>query len=315
MRMKSISLGSWTDILEDEYLSTFVMDGGSSIKFAASPDELRPTLLEESVRRAEDHGYLCIKLDASKVRVHMAHLLFFEMARQIDWWSLARNAVLRLAVDEEFTVDGIGDDPDVDVFEEIGKENGVDGATVRRNLRPSISAKVSNNLDLLRAFRLAMEGLCLKGKREDAHPLTRWLGGERVSIVRDFSIFTRIDRTTALYFIKSTFNWIRFAGYSGTVLLLDNSRVTVLRNPRDGNVYYTKGMLIDHYNLLREFIDDIDQVMSTLILVATSEEFLDVRTTRGRRGIGVYAALRHRLEVDSSKREFVNPVCSLVQLK
>ena len=51
--------------------------------------------------------------------------------------------------------------------------------------------------------------------------------------------------------------WIRYVGYAGTVTLFDNSRVTVARrpNPKDGFRYYTRPMAMEHYELLREFID------------------------------------------------------------
>ena len=35
-----ISLDEWLQVINTEYLSTFVRDGGASIKFAVTPDEL-----------------------------------------------------------------------------------------------------------------------------------------------------------------------------------------------------------------------------------------------------------------------------------
>ena len=69
--------------------------------------------------------------------------------------------------------------------------------------------------------------------------------------MRDFSIYTGINRATARYFIESALYWIRHVGYAGTVILFDNSRVTVARNPKDGLRYYTRAMAMEHYELLR----------------------------------------------------------------
>ena len=315
MSMRSTSADKWLEVIRDEYLSSFVMSGGSAIKFAVASNERRPELIKQCAALGKQLNYLCIQQDSAQVKAHMAHEIFFDIARELDWWSLARRVVLRLARDEGFLVESVRPDPTDDVFEQIAHENAVDGPTVRRLLRPSIATNVSNNLDFLRAFRLAMDAMCLAGSKKEAHPLPRWLRGERVSIVRDFYIYTRIDRTTAKYFIDSTFHWIKLAGYSGALFLLDNARTTLAPNPRDGKLYYTKGMRLDHFNLLREFIDDIDNLESTLIIVAAGEEFQDTSSARGRRGIGTYDALRHRLESNVGKDEDANPVCSLVQLQ
>ena len=92
---------------------------------------------------------------------------------------------------------------------------------------------------------------------------------------RSFSIYTPINRTTARYFIESAFYWIRYAGCAGTAILFDNSRVTVPRNPRDEFRYYTRAMTLEHYELLREFIDSVDKLKGTLLVVVTNQDFLD----------------------------------------
>ena len=81
--------------------------------------------------------------------------------------------------------------------------------------------------------------------------------------------------------IESVLHWIRFAGYPGTVLFLDNARVTIARNPQDGNKYYTRSMTMDHYELLREFIDDIASLSGLFLVVATDFEFVNDDSVRG----------------------------------
>ena len=95
-------------------------------------------------------------------------------------------------------------------------------------------------------------------------------------------------------------------------MLLDNSRVTLARNPKDGRRYYTRAMTLDHYELLREFIDDGDRLPGMLLFVLTNDEFLDERPTS--RGYGVYPALSTRIMNDVRDRNLVNPMGSLVRL-
>ena len=100
----------------------------------------------------------------------------------------------------------------------------------------------------------------------------------------------------------------------GTVILFDNSRVTVARNPKDGLKYYTRAMTLEHYQLLREFVDRVDQLNSALLLVVTNREFLDESAVRSSRGYGIYDALRTRVMDDVRDQNRVNPLSSLVRL-
>ena len=146
-------------------------------------------------------------------------------------------------------------------------------------------------------------------------PLLDWLTGvnKLIGNVKPFAIRASINRTTARYFIESALHWVRHVGHSGTVILLDNSRVTLARRPKppDDKRYYTKAMTTEHYELLREFIDGVDRLSGTLLVVVTNYEFLDEQSMRG---WGAYPALRTRIMDDVRDRNLVNPVASLVRL-
>ena len=310
---KTVRLEEWLDVLSKEYLSSFVMDGGASIKFAVASDEARPEAIGKVEDLCRSQNYVVIKVDAARVRVHMPQDIFFDMASQIDWPRLARAVVLDIAEERKYLVDGI-DPAKVDsVFGAIADRNGIEAQVVLQDLRPAIQDRVYRNSGMMRDFRAAMTKLCLDEGGAD-HPLLGWLAGARLSTVRDYMIYTRIDRTTARHFIESATTWIRLAGHSGTVVLLDNSRVTLARNPKDDLRYYTRGMAIDHFQMLREFVDGIDRFEGTLIVVATSEAFGTVPAQPGTRSMGSYDALNHRLLEDVRDKHIANPVASLVRL-
>jgi hypothetical protein len=71
-------------------------------------------------------------------------------------------------------------------------------------------------------------------------------------------------------------------------------------------------MVVEHYELLREFIDATDRLTGTLLVIATSTEFLD--NDAGSRGFGIYPALMTRVMDDVRDKNLVNPVASLVRL-
>lgn len=318
----TIPVKDWLQKIDDEYLSDFIIQGGSSIKFAVVSEELKPVLHEAVTGRCEKSGYVLARLDTATTRAHMPQDLFFGLARQVDWRLMARRLVLRLAGKKGYAVEGVDPGACGNVFAAIAYANGIDddeSRIVLMELRPELQNHVFRNSHMARDFRVAMTQLCLledthDGREYDGQPVLDWLTGAnpRISSVRPFSIYTPINRTTARYFIESALYWIRFTGYPGTVILLDNTRVTLAKNPRDGQQYYTRAMAMDHYELLRELVDDIDRLSGTLLVVVTNSGFLD--ESAASRGYGIYQALRTRVMDDVRDRNLVNPVASLVRL-
>ena len=173
------------------------------------------------------------------------------------------------------------------------------------------------NQKMSRDFRVCMSQLCLMSGESATpgpyadQPLLDWLTGVNKLIggVKPFAIRTSINRTTARYFIESALYWVRYVGHTGTVILLDNSRVTLTRRPKppDGKRYYTRAMTMEHYELLREFIDGVDRLAGALLVVVTNQDFLDDSADRGSRGYGIYQALRTRIMDDVRGPEFGQP--------
>ena len=313
-----IPLNDWLDAMDAEYLTTFIREGGSSVKFAVASEDRRAELAARMRERLARMNYALVELNAATMPAHMPQDIFFAMARQLDWRLLARRAVLRLAVALNYRIDGI-DPASSNVFDAVAHANGLETQSVVQEMRPAIQDRVAKNYRMPRDFRAAMSHLCLSEVTAGTdgytgQALLDWLRGPvPIRNVRQFSIHTPVNRTTARYFIEAALYWIRFAGCAGTVILFDNARVTVAKNPKDGLRYYTRVMAIDHYELLREFIDGVDRLTSTLLAVVTDQEFLD-DDSRSPRGYGIYQALLTRVMDDVRDRNLVNPVASLVRI-
>ena len=316
----SISLKDWLQVIKEEYLSSYVRCGGASIKFAVPLNEGSKTgLYAETEANCHELDYILIKLNAETMRAHMPQDFFFRFADQVDWRLLARRMILRLAAEQGYRIDGIHPGADGNVFDAIAAANGLEPEFVLGNLRLMIQNRVFRNTKMARDFRVCMSHLCLEENSRGGYtgePLLDWLTGKntRISGVRPFSIYTSINRNTARYFIESALYWIHHVGHSGTLVLFDNARVTVARNPKDGLRYYTRAMAIEHYELLRQFIDGADRLASTVLVVVTNSDFLNERSDRGSRGYGIYEALLTRVMDDVRDRNRVNPVASLVRL-
>ena len=315
----AMPLQDWADFIGEEYLASFIKDGGASIKFAVTPEELNNDLVLALAEQAQRQGYEFVEIDAAVARVHMPQDIFFSIARQLDWRLLTRRVIVELANDRHFRTDAVDPSTDDNIYDAVAQANELDPAAVLQELRPSIQSRIFQNRRMARDFRTAMSHLCLMeansgGGEYGGQPLIDWLTGanNRISNVRHFSVHTPINRTTARHFVESVLYWIRQGGYAGAVILLDNTRVTLSRRPQDGSRYYTKAMVIDHYELLRELIDSADQLTSALVVVLTNPDFSDGDTHS--RGFGAYPALMTRVMNDVHDKNLVNPMASLVRL-
>lgn len=315
----TLSVSDWLTHLDREYLTTYIKDGGAAVKFAVTSEQNSQALRSALKIRAEELDYQFIHLDAADCRVHLPQQIYFSFAKQLDWRMLARRRFLRLFKTDEFDVEGIDPTGAIDVINEVSRKSNLDRVFVRSQSRRLLQDNVFKEPHMVHAFRIAMTWLCQIEEQSNSdaeysgQPLVDWLTGEntRISSVRSFDVYTPINRTTARHFLESTLYWIREAGRSGTIIFLDNARVALSRNPRDGLPYYTKAMAVDHYEVLRECIDDVDHLAGTLLVVAPDESFIDEHSNRG---WGLYDALRTRVMNDVYDKEIVNPVAALVRL-
>ncbi len=316
----TLPIQEWLDVIRDEYLQGFVKDGGASIKFAVpTGEDLTPLLKDAFTRMASDLGYMVVGVDSSDTRVHMPQDIFFRIASQIDWRFLARRAVLRLCEDLIYHTDTIDPRSETPILEGISVANAVEEKQIIRDLRGVLPQAVTQNGNMSRDFRSAMADLCRPemggaGQDQEAVLLIDWLTGlrPRVSTGGGYYIYNKIVRTNARHFFESLLYWARFVGYSGTVVILDNSRVTLRRNPRDGLRFYSRSAVMDHYELLRELIDGTDRLGGLFMVVLSNEGFLD-DDPRGK-GFSIYRALMGRIAEEVRSRSQANPMSTLVRL-
>ena len=188
---------------------------------------------------AKESEYLTAEVDSSQTKVHLAHELFFSVAAQIDWQALAHKVLMEIIKDSGY---GAPDDGDGALLDRISRGSGMDQMLVRSEMRLKLRDRVFRHPRLAKDFRVAMVHLCLAelvggaDGENTVRVLTDWLTGEnrRIGAVKPYEIFNTINRTNARYMFESLLTWIRLSGHPGLLVLLDISRVTLSRNPRDG---------------------------------------------------------------------------------
>jgi hypothetical protein len=302
----------WIDLLESEYLDGFVKDGGAAVKFALVDDPREGDgLIAEMSRRALAHNYVVAKVDSAVTRVQYTQNLFFSIARQVPWSELARRYLTATYRQLGYQAD----DHDIRI-ERVAGDNGVDQNLLRMEVRLALQHQLIRPSETLaKDFRWAMLGLCAgeAGLIPDVSTIHEWLKGELrlISGLKNFQIFRKIARHNARAMIASLGAWCRMAGMNGFTLLLDIRQLAVAKRPeiRPDTIFYTLTGVVDCYELLRQLIDDTDDLDGILCLVLSTPDLFD---QDNRRGVGAYKALKERVFTDVVIHQAPNPLSSVV---
>jgi hypothetical protein len=312
----SIQLAEWLGFIEQEYLGSYIRDGGAAIKFVIPlSTSSRSSVIDAIQRKATEAGYLVASVDCATTKLHMMDEIFFRVAAQVPWQQLSLKIIAKLAVEAGYSwgVDGSGP-----LYQRLASENQVDPQLLLLDLKKAIGNKLFLHLNLPHDFRVAMMQLCmaeLAGGQDGASTiqlLTDWLTGRNkaVSAVKPFQIFRRINRNNARFLFESMLHWVRLAGYPGVVVVIDAERLMLARNPAIEGLFYSKAALLDAYEVLREFIDALDRLEGCFLTVVPDSTFLEDLG----RGISSYQALKFRVYDEIRDRSLVNPMASLARI-
>lgn len=274
----SSGIDDYLNAIQDEYLQTFIKDGGSAFKMVVGVYGGGKTHFLYSVRNlAWRQGYAVayVSLSSQESPFHKLELVYKAIAKNIC-------------------------PPQTTEQQMSGYERGI-GALIKHWYSKTMSQNESDYKDsefeqtapldlagiesksFAKAVSAAYQALITRSD-EKFEAIEQWLTGEGYdrSTHQKFGILQRIDKTTAFSMIRSMAQWLRNIGYSGFVVLLDEAeRVPSLSTKQRDT----------HLSNLREIIDECAHSAfgSVLILYAVPDEsFLEGRTQ-------VYEALRQRL--------------------
>jgi len=311
-----ISAAEYAAFLANDYLSSFVRDGGAAVKFAVGADAAALERLERDLNDgSQSLGFTCVRVAAAQTRISMIQQVFFAVAAQIDWSAAAERVNAALASELYLAADG------PITIASIAAANEVDQNIVRRELQKRLTRSVIKNYTLARDFRVAMAQLCLAQLEDDASgrqscaSILDWLRGDLrlISAVKPLQIYQRIARHNARAMLVSTARWIRHTGGSGLVVHLDLRALaaTHRRDVPEGDIYYTPAALWDAYEVLRQFIDATDEMEGLLVVVSAPDALLDDSSNRS---LQKYRALRNRIWDDVRDRSYPDPYAPMVRI-
>lgn len=314
-----IAADVYARFLGAEYLDSYIADGGAAVKFVVATDDEETARFSQDVRdRAIASGFTTVRVDAVDERIHMMDQVFFAVAHQIDWEALAAHRVRATFAAIAHPVPDDADDLSVDTVASLHR---VDPAELTRDVNRQLQRDVFHDYAMAQEFRIAMLRLCQAQLRtgqvtEAEHTaVVEWLRGElrQISLLRSAMIFRRVGRHNARQLLFSLAHWVAVNGRRGLLVELDARRFGFARRPQPDErhgIYYTKAALLDGYELLRQLIDNTDELSYCCVLVTVAPEF----TSDGIRGIDAYQALKLRIYDEVRDRNRDNPYSSLIRL-
>lgn len=322
-------LDDYLSFVDAEYLRTYIARGGTAVRLVVpgGPDIAKRFAggLAERSRQAQpsggaaDGGFVHVTVDSATTRVHLMDQLFFAIARQVDWAGLARQVLADAYRQAGFPAAGAGDG-ELRVSA-VAAHHRVDTAELYRSVRRALESAILADHSLAHEFRVAMYRLCqaLMGYGDvtdaDRAAVLGWLHGDRIPAaqLRSVLLYTKVARHNARPMLMSLTRWVRRAGRTGIVLVVDLERVAVVRRPpaeeRDG-FYYSKAATLDAYELLRQLIDATDDLVGLFVAVLLPPELV----TDELRGLPAYSALHLRVADEVRDRSRANPYAALIRL-
>jgi hypothetical protein len=311
----SVALGEWVGLLRSEYLAEFIPSGGAAVKLAVTRPDQASVVLDSIAREAASQRYLVARVDAAQTKVHLIDRLFCAVARQVDWDGVTDRylrALLRahgIRVEEGLPLE------DMDA---IAAANGRMKPDLYGEINRLIANSLLENYALSREFRTAMALLCWgrinpqNVSPTDAEIIKLWLLGEKCSLsaLKRMQIYQRIGRHNARLLLSSLALWLHEVGYAGLALLVDLNAVVTDFAPGQNPVRYTRNAVLDTYEVLRQFIDDTDEMSHMLLVGVAGPGLLD----DPRRSVDNYTALKLRTADEVRDRSRSNPLNTLVRL-
>jgi len=278
----SAGLNPYLSVIGEEYLSSFIRQGGSAFKMVVGVYGGGKTHFLYSIRDlAWNQNFVVsyVSLSPGESPFHRLELVYRAIAKGI-LPPLTPDELL--SGYEQGIVSFLRSWFSMKYQEFSGK--GLSG----ENLREALLNHVENihgieSISFAKAVKSAFRAL-LNKQEEDFINICQWLTGDGYErrIHGRYGILQRIDRTTAFPLIRSLVQWVRQIGYSGLVILLDEAERVPSLSTRHRE---------QHLNNLREVIDECGHTtfQSVMIFYAVPDEnFLEGRAQ-------VYEALKQRV--------------------
>jgi hypothetical protein len=275
-------LDPYLSVIKDEYLYTYIREGGSAFKMVVGV-----------YGGGKTHFLYCVRDLAWKNNFVVSYVSLSPGESPFHRLELVYRAIVK-GITAPLTPDELlsGYEQGIVTFlrswfstkyQEVSNK-GLSGDDLREALLSQVdSVEGIESISFAKAVKSAFRALLNKQEEEFVN-ICQWLNGEGYDrkIHGRYGILQRIDRTTAFPMIRSLAQWVREIGFSGLVVLLDEAERVPSLSTRQRE---------QHLNNLRELIDECGHTSFQgvmLFYAVPDENFLEGRTQ-------IYEALKQRI--------------------
>ncbi len=304
----------WVAVIAED-LADFIGAGGAMVRFAVGESPHDVVHARRALGSLADELKLhWFDVDGSEVRLHFPNEILAAVAEQIDFYELMTSFLMQAIVDQGYQ---IPDGAQEFVTRDIADLNECTPNDVHAIINERIRSAIMRDRRLLRDVRYALFAIAREVLRGVPSAVAgdvpkRWLINKVSGIreLREYGIVQKVTRYNARGLLRSILTWLPGSESNGSIVFIDAQQLAFPRNLRDGKVYYSRPALSDVYEVMREFIDETDDMSHVLLVFAMPREFLSI-DPRGR-GMGAYQALQFR--VSNFPATVPNPLSNMVLL-
>jgi hypothetical protein len=274
-------LDSYLKTIDEDYLGSFIKDGGSAFKMVIGVYGGGKTHFLYSIREvAWNYDYIASYIVLSPEQTP------FHKLEQV-YKTIAANLIYPQTPEELLS----GYDKGIEAvikswynrkYQEMA--NKLSGDLISHELNAyALALGPYESTSFRNAVKEAFLSLAEK-RNDDFTLIIQWLKGENPpkNLLKNFRIFERIDKSTAFKMIRSLIQWVRDMDYAGIVVLMDEAEQTPSMTTKQ------KAALLSN---MRELIDECGHANfrnAMWFYAVPDENFLEGRTQ-------AYEALRQRL--------------------
>lgn len=295
----SVGIDFITDFWKERYLTEYIREGGSKIKFVTGrPGSGKTHLLNLMSVLAGEEGYLTADFSARDIWIHDFREIYLEILRQSDIMDCLRRCGCQIVKNLGFDPEEI---PGGMTFMDYLSQNDLADAITRREIRLQLKTMFLENPMIDNNFALTCSLLTggLLGhpllEEQNQQILLAWMFGDKtvkLAALRGLGLSPcRITKFNARHMLRSLTEVVRMAGYSGLFITVDNLEILLNRSGLDP-IHYTKLKREDTYESIRQLVDEIDSLKNIMFIFAFERELLDNDSA----GLKSYQALWMRIQ-------------------
>ena len=278
----TVGLDSLTGFLNEQYLQSYIPEGGSKIKCVTGRPGCGKTHFSQvMLKAAEAAGFLTVSFSAKKVWLHDFREIYLEILRQCGIERVLSGCANQIIREMGYDPDAIVPGKSLmDYLAERGEGDPLSKGEIRITLRRYFSRNPRLDNTFAGCCQLLTGGLLGHPLLENANRdlILGYLHGDKsvkLSQMRALGLSASgITKYNARHLLRSLCEVVRLAGYKGLMIVIDDMETLLNRAPGDA-VRYTKLRREDTYESIRQLIDYIDSMRNVMFLLCFRRELMD----------------------------------------